>query len=133
MNTYLRTHHIIRLIDGIRVIAPGTLNSSAARDFLVAHRDQSAPPPTKWELSMKVNIEIECTPVEARQFFGLPNVEPMQAAVMQQLEKRILADIDRFSPEALMTTWLPLVPQGAEQIQAFFRGVFPPTSGPPKE
>ena len=42
MNTYLRTHHIIRLIDGIRVIAPGALNSSAARDFLVAHRDQSA-------------------------------------------------------------------------------------------
>ena len=48
---------------------------------------------------MKVNIEIECTAVEARQFFGLPNVEPMQAAVMQQLEKRILADIDRFSPK----------------------------------
>ena len=35
---------------------------------------------------MKVNIEIDCTPVEARQFFGLPNVEPIQAAVMQQLE-----------------------------------------------
>ena len=82
---------------------------------------------------MKVNIEIECTPVEARQFFGLPNVEPMQAAVMQQVEKRILADIERFSPEALMTSWLPLVPQGAEQIQSFFRGIFPATSGPPKE
>ena len=37
---------------------------------------------------MKVNIEIECTPVEARQFFELPNLEPMQAAVMQQLEQR---------------------------------------------
>jgi len=47
---------------------------------------------------MKVNIEIDCTPVEARQFFGLPNVEPIQAAVMQQLEKRMLADIDRLSP-----------------------------------
>jgi Family of unknown function (DUF6489) len=105
-----------------------------ARDFLFAHHDNvGGLRPQKWELSMKVNIEIECTPVEARQFFGLPNVEPMQAAVMQQLEKRILADIDRFSPEALMTSWLPLVPQGAEQIQAFFRGIFPPTSGPPKE
>jgi hypothetical protein len=55
---------------------------------------------------MKVNIEIECTPVEARQFFGLPNVEPMQDAVMQQLEKRMLADIERISPEALMKNWL---------------------------
>ena len=82
---------------------------------------------------MKVNIEIECTPVEARQFFGLPNVEPMQAAVMQQLEKRMLADIDRFSPEALMTSWLPMGPRGAEQIQDFFRGVFSPTSATPKD
>ena len=38
---------------------------------------------------MKVTIEIDCTPIEARQFLGLPNVEPMQAAVMQQLEKRM--------------------------------------------
>ena len=44
-------------------------------------------------------------------------------------EKRILAKIDRFSPEALMTSWLPPVPQGAEQIQAFFRGIFPPPQG----
>jgi hypothetical protein len=31
---------------------------------------------------MKVTVEIDCTPAEARQFFGLPNVEPMQAAMM---------------------------------------------------
>jgi len=75
---------------------------------------------------MKVNIEIECTPIEARQFLGLPNVEPMQAAVMQQLEKRMLADIDRFSPEALMKSWLATGPQTAEQIQSFFRSVLSP-------
>ena len=65
---------------------------------------------------MKVNIQIECTPVEARQFFGLPNVEPMQAAVMQQLEKRMLAEIERFSPEALVKNWLAVGPQGVDQI-----------------
>jgi Family of unknown function (DUF6489) len=75
---------------------------------------------------MKVNIEIECTPVEARQFFGLPNVEPMQDAVMQQLEKRMLADIEHFSPEALMKNWLAVGPQGVEQMQDFFRGIFSP-------
>ncbi|MDU1669419.1 MAG: DUF6489 family protein, partial [Bradyrhizobium sp.] len=31
---------------------------------------------------MKVNIEIDCTPLEARQLFGLPDLGPMQAAVM---------------------------------------------------
>ena len=29
---------------------------------------------------MKITIEIDCTPDEARQFVGLPDVKPMQAA-----------------------------------------------------
>jgi hypothetical protein len=45
----------------------------------------------------------------------------------------MLADIDRLSPEALMKNWLPLVPQGAEQVQAFFRSIFPLAAGPSKE
>ena len=40
---------------------------------------------------MKVTIEIDCTPVEARQFMGLPDVQPMQAAVMAEIEKRVMA------------------------------------------
>jgi hypothetical protein len=27
---------------------------------------------------MKINVEVDCTPLEARQFFGLPDVQPMQ-------------------------------------------------------
>ena len=50
---------------------------------------------------MKVTVEIDCTPAEARQFFGLPNVEPMQAAMMTKLEKRMSEEVDRFSTEAL--------------------------------
>ena len=46
---------------------------------------------------MKVTVEIDCTPAEARQFFGLPNVEPMQAAMMTKLEKGISEDVVRLS------------------------------------
>jgi hypothetical protein len=45
---------------------------------------------------------------------------------MQQLEKRMLADIDRFSPETLMKNWLAVGPPGTEQIRDFFRGVLSP-------
>ena len=31
---------------------------------------------------MKIKIDIDCTPQEARAFFGLPHVEPMQEAVL---------------------------------------------------
>src|SRR4051812_36355754 len=66
---------------------------------------------------MKVNVEIDCTPEEARTFFGLPDVQPLQAAVMAEMERRMLAEMDRFSPEALGKSWMSLVPQSPEQVQ----------------
>ena len=33
---------------------------------------------------MKVTVEVECTPEEARQFLGLPDVVPMQQAAMKK-------------------------------------------------
>jgi hypothetical protein len=50
--------------------------------------------------------------------------EPMQAAVMDQFEKKMLAEVDRISPEAVMNTWLSLMPQGAEQLQKLFTSMF---------
>jgi hypothetical protein len=72
---------------------------------------------------MKVTVEIDCTPAEARQFFGLPNVEPMQAAMMTKLEKRISEEADRFSTEALMKTWFSLFPQNAEWAKKMFENL----------
>ena len=31
---------------------------------------------------MKITVNVDCTPLEARQFMGLPNVEPMQKAAI---------------------------------------------------
>jgi hypothetical protein len=73
---------------------------------------------------MKVTMEIDCTPAEARLFFGLPNVEPMQDAVMAQLEKRMLTEMDRFSPEGIMKSWLSLFPQNAEGLHEMFSKMF---------
>jgi hypothetical protein len=69
---------------------------------------------------MKISIEIDCTPIEARQFLGLPNVEPMQAVMLAKLEKRMSEEIDRFSPETLMKSWVGLFPQNAEWAQKMF-------------
>ena len=49
---------------------------------------------------MKVNVEVDCTPLEARQFFGLPDVQPMQAAVKDKLQKQLMANIEKVSPES---------------------------------
>jgi Family of unknown function (DUF6489) len=51
---------------------------------------------------MKVTVDVECTPLEARQFMGLPDVQPMQARVIAEMEKRMLVEAEKFSPEGFM-------------------------------
>lgn len=69
---------------------------------------------------MKVNIEIDCTPLEARQFFGLPDVGPMQAAVMDKLQQQMMTNIDKLAPEALLQSWFSFDPRLAEKFQDLF-------------
>src|SRR6201992_2782715 len=72
------------------------------------------------ERDMKVNIEIDCTPLEARQFFGLPDVGPMQTAVMDKLQQQMMSNIDKVSPESLIQSWFTFDPKLAERMQDMF-------------
>src|ERR1700676_1219476 len=69
---------------------------------------------------MKINVEIDCTPLEARQFFGLPDVQPMQIAVMERLQQQMLSNIEKVSPEALMQSWFTFDPKLAERFSDMF-------------
>ena len=71
---------------------------------------------------MKVTIEIDCTPVEARQFMGLPDFEPMQKRALEDVEKRMQESLERYTPESLLKAWL--TPGGglnAEWLQDLMR------------
>jgi hypothetical protein len=69
---------------------------------------------------MKVNIEIDCTPLEARQFFGLPDVTPMQTAVMEKLQQQMMSNIDKMAPEAILQSWLTFDPKLTERFGDMF-------------
>ena len=70
---------------------------------------------------MKVNVEIDCTPLEARQFFGLPDVQPMQTAVMDKLQQQMMANIDKVSPESLMQSLVHLRSQDRRTVSGHVR------------
>ena len=65
---------------------------------------------------MKVTIEVDCTPDEARQFIGLPDLKPMQAAIMARMEAEMMQAVERFSPDAMLRSWMSLMPQTPEQF-----------------
>ncbi len=69
---------------------------------------------------MKITMDVDCTPDEARRFFGLPDVAPMQEAVMAEVQKRALASLQAMEPETLLKTWMPAGIQGMEQMQKMF-------------
>jgi Family of unknown function (DUF6489) len=69
---------------------------------------------------MKFNVDIECTPEEARAFFGLPDVKPLQDALLPEVEERLRATLNAMDPEAMLKTWLPVTLTGFEQLQEMF-------------
>lgn len=71
---------------------------------------------------MKVTVNIDCTPEEARTFLGLPDIKPMQDAMVAELEKRMRSNLDAMDPETLFKTWFPAGVQGWEQMQRAFWG-----------
>lgn len=67
---------------------------------------------------MKIKIEVDCTPAEARQFFGLPDMAPVHDVVVTELKKQVGENLSTMAdPEKLMKLWFSLGGQGLDQIQ----------------
>jgi hypothetical protein len=71
---------------------------------------------------MKITIDIDCTPEEARSFLGLPPVQAMQEALVAQLQERLSQSLASADPESLIKLWWPEGVQGLAKLQeGFFR------------
>lgn len=69
---------------------------------------------------MRITIDVDCTPDEARRFLGLPDVAPMQSALIDEVHKRMVANLEAMEPETIVKTWLPIGLQGLESAQKLF-------------
>jgi len=54
---------------------------------------------------MKVKVEIDCTPKEARAFLGLPDVEALNKHMVDEMGRRMEANVQALQPEELLKTW----------------------------
>jgi hypothetical protein len=67
---------------------------------------------------------VECTPDEARTFLGLPDVKPMQEALLKQIQDQMAANLHAVDPDTMLKAWLPAGVQGIEQLQKLFWSQF---------
>lgn len=68
---------------------------------------------------MKITMDIDCTPEEARTLLGLPDVKPMQEEMMAAMRDRVMAAVDSTDPGELMRMWMPGA-AGLEQMRDIF-------------
>ena len=67
---------------------------------------------------MKLTINIDCTPQEARTFFGMPDVEPLNDMIVKEMTSQAKENIETLAdPERLMATWINMSGKGIESFQ----------------
>lgn len=71
---------------------------------------------------MKISVDVDCTPEEARAFLGLPDVRPMQEELMNEIKESMTAGLRSMQPEEMLKVWLPANLKSFEQMyDAFLR------------
>jgi hypothetical protein len=68
---------------------------------------------------MKMSIEVDCTPEEARRFLGLPDVSVLNDHLVSEMTKRIDANISMLNPEEFMKNWMTFGTGAQEQFRKF--------------
>jgi hypothetical protein len=68
---------------------------------------------------MKLSIEIDCTPEEARSFLGLPDVRPLNERLVKELQERMSANLAAIAPDELLKNWLSLGTGAQDQLRRF--------------
>ncbi len=55
---------------------------------------------------MKITVDIDCTPEEARAFLGLPDIKPLQDAFMANMQEKMTSGLTSEDMEKMFNLWL---------------------------
>lgn len=70
---------------------------------------------------MRFEINIVCTPEEARAFFGVPDMMPMQQAMMDKMNSHLMDNMKTMDAETFTETWMPAMFRWSEMQQNFWK------------
>jgi len=66
---------------------------------------------------MKMTIEVDCSPEEARRFLGLPDVSALNEHLVEEMKRRIDANMSMISPDEMMKNWMSFGAGAQEQFR----------------
>ncbi len=57
---------------------------------------------------MKISVDIDCSPEEARRFLGLPDLSSVHEAYIEQMRSFVVQGVTPDMVEQMLRTWSPL-------------------------
>lgn len=69
---------------------------------------------------MKVTVDVDCTPEEARRFMGLPDMSVVHEAYTDKMKKMIDEGITPDAVETMMRNWMPMGEAGMNLWRTMF-------------
>lgn len=66
---------------------------------------------------MKMTVEVDCSPEEARRFLGLPDVSTLNDHIVSEMQKRIEGNMAMLSPDELVKNWMAFGAGAQEQFR----------------
>jgi hypothetical protein len=78
---------------------------------------------------MKINVEVDCTPEEARRAMGLPDFTPVHDRYVAMVQETMEKGASPEMIETLMKSWAPMGEAGL----TFWRQMFDMSGKPPRD
>jgi hypothetical protein len=79
---------------------------------------------------MKFTINIDCTPEEARAFFGMPDVAPLNKMIVDEMTTRAKNNMDTIAdPERLVKQWIAMSGKGMDALQGLMGAAMSSSGG----
>ena len=69
---------------------------------------------------MKITVDVDCTPEEARRFMGLPDMTAVHDAYIDKLKQTIEEGITPDALNAMMRSWMPMGEAGMNIWRSMF-------------
>jgi hypothetical protein len=57
---------------------------------------------------MRVTVNVDCSPEEARAFLGLPDVAPLNELMVSRIQAQAESNLDLINPTELLKAWMGL-------------------------
>lgn len=69
---------------------------------------------------MKISVDVDCTPEEARRFMGLPDLSSVHAIYLGKLERLVDEGVTADNVDTMMRAWAPMGEAGMTMWRQMF-------------